>query len=69
MCWFPTPSINKFDMGNNSSEGIPRIISKNWVAVTELPNTYRKRLTGQFAHKHIVVWWRMDISFHHFGSA
>ena len=55
MCWFPTPSINKFDMGNNSSEGIPRIISKNWVAVTELPNTYRNRLTGQFAHKHIVV--------------
>lgn len=42
-------------MGNNSWEGIPAIIAKNWVSVSELPNTYRNRLTGQFAHKHIVV--------------
>ena len=42
-------------MGNNPPQGIPKIILKNWQVVTDLPNTYKNRLTGQFAHKHIVV--------------
>ena len=42
-------------MGSNPPTGIPKLIIKNWLPVLDLPNTYKNRLTGQFAHKHIVV--------------
>lgn len=42
-------------MGNNPPHGIPKMILKNWTPINEAPNTYKNKLTGQLAHKHIVV--------------
>lgn len=41
-------------MGNQTVEGIPPLLSKNWQPVPNHPNTFRNRLTHEYTHKHIV---------------
>lgn len=42
-------------MGNHCVEGIPPLLVKNWQPVPDRPNSFRNRVTHEFAHKHIVT--------------
>lgn len=42
-------------MGNNPSPQIPAFLLKNWQQQGSPANTFKNRITGQLAHKHMVT--------------
>lgn len=41
-------------MGNHIPAGIPPLLIKNWQPVPNHPSSFRNKLTGEYAHKHII---------------